>query len=218
MSNEATFEKVFFDELRTLNADLIPVFPERDAAARFLERLPKTYRSVQTETVARPWELVGLWFLHSGRFYEAVAIFWRLYQQMVEGQQKARCHKGMPLVWLSECYRALGFSVHAKRYLMLTLCEDAIREQGSITPNPSGIYFRLVWLYGLPDYELRRYASEFYKLSQEHFDIAVPTVDDREGVGWAVAPGQVITRRSLSDLLLALGASLSGPDSSEGKP
>ena len=49
----------------------------------------------------------------------------------------------------------LGFVVHAKRYLMLTLVEDALREQGVVTPNTSGVYFRLVWRQGLADVELR---------------------------------------------------------------
>jgi hypothetical protein len=55
---------------------------------------------------------------------------------------------------MSECYARLGYQVHAKRYLMLTLCEDALRANGEVSPNESGIYFRLVWGQGLPEEEL----------------------------------------------------------------
>lgn len=174
-------------ELTALDAALIPVLNDRASASRLLELLPAKYppSEIIKPNVARAWELVGLWFLNSGRVHEAVGLFWRLYQQMVDGQQAGRCHKGMPLVWLSECYARLGFPIHRKRYLMLTLCEDALLESGSVSPNTSGVYFRLVWHQGLSDHELRRYAAEFFKLSRELPDVAkypealLQRVDDR---------------------------------------
>jgi hypothetical protein len=99
--------------------------------------------------------------------HEALAIFSGLYQQMLAAQNPAtRVHKGMPLVWISDCFGRLGFPVHAKRYLMLTLCEDALRENGDVSPNTTGVYFRLVWGHGLPDAELRRYARQFFERAQ----------------------------------------------------
>ena len=77
---------------------------------------------------------------------------------------KQWCHKGMPIRWISDIYSQLGFPVLAKRYLMLTLCEDALREQGYVTPETTGVYFRLVWAHGVSDAELRRYAREFWRL------------------------------------------------------
>jgi hypothetical protein len=73
--------------------------------------------------------------------------------------------KGMPLVWISDSYATLGFRVLSKRYLMLTLCEDAIRERGKVSPDNTGGYFRLVWGHGISDFEFRRYAQEFWELS-----------------------------------------------------
>src|SRR5437773_9018916 len=35
--------------------------------------------------------------------YEALGLFWRLYQQMTVGQGSSRSHKGMPLVWMGDC-------------------------------------------------------------------------------------------------------------------
>jgi hypothetical protein len=87
---------------------------------------------------------------------------------MLEAQgTQGYVHKGLPLVWIADCFARMGFPVHAKRYLMLTLCEDAIRENGVVSPDTTGIYFRLVWVAGLPDAELRRYASRFSELSKE---------------------------------------------------
>jgi hypothetical protein len=157
------------EELRALDPELLPVFKEVDAASRLITDLPTRYPPAQ---VAQPpgdrmWELVGLHFLNAGRGHEALGIFWGLYQQMLEAQiGSTSIHKGMPLVWISECFSRIGLPVHAKRYLMLTLCEDALRQNGEVSPNTTGAYFRLVWGQGLPDEELRRYAGLFFELAQ----------------------------------------------------
>ena len=157
-------------ELAGLDSDLVPVFKQRDAAAQLLNILPAKYSpaDVSKSPGDRPWELAGLYFLTSGRVHEALSIFWALYQRMLESQASGdRIHKGMPLVWISDCFRQLGFPIHAKRYLMLTLCEDALRESGSVSPNTTGVYFRLVWGQGLSDDDLKRYALRFHQLAQD---------------------------------------------------
>jgi hypothetical protein len=133
-------------ELDALAPDLLPVLDQRDAASRLMTILGTRYTPAQ---VAQPpgdraWELAALYFFNSGRV-----------------------HKGMPLVWISDCFSHLGFPVHAKRYLMLTLCEDALREKGFVSPDNTGVYFRLVWGQGLPDEELRRCAAKFFELAEE---------------------------------------------------
>lgn len=155
-------------ELAGLDSGLPAILDERDSASRLLELLPTKYSpsALATEAGARAWELVGLWFLNTGRAHEALALFSRLYKQMMAGQDSARINKGLPLVWLSECYHRLGCPVLAKRYLMLTLCEDALRENGTVSPNTTGAYFRLVWRQGLSDSELKRYAKSFFDLAQ----------------------------------------------------
>ncbi len=50
---------------------------------------------------------------------------------------------------------------------MLTLCEDALEEQGIVPPNTTGVYFRLVWRQGLLHDELQRYARQFFDLAQK---------------------------------------------------
>jgi hypothetical protein len=156
------------EELNTLDGELIPLMAQRDAAARLTELLPRKFSpsDVTTANGLRVWELSGLYFLFSGRVHEALGVFWGLYERMLDAQSSTnRVHKGVPLVWISECYHQLGFPVHAKRYLMLTLCEDAIYGKGSVSTD-TGVYFRLVWRQGLSDRELQRYAREIYQAAQ----------------------------------------------------
>src|SRR6516225_2524629 len=80
----------------------------------------------------------------------------------------------MPLCWVGECFSKLGFPVHAKRYLTLTLCEDALRECGIVSPNITGAYFRLIWEQGLPNEEFRRYARQLFELAEKMPGDAAP--------------------------------------------
>ena len=163
-------------EVERLDAEVAPVLERRDGAAVLLKWLPEKFTPVEISQPGdhqRVWELVGCFYMNTGRQHEALAVFWALYQHMLSAQNSGtRVHKGMPLVWMSDCYARLGFRVHAKRFLMLTLCEDALAGSGSISAESSGVYFRLVWQHGLRDAELRRYASDFWQLCQEHSDVA----------------------------------------------
>jgi len=131
-------------EIESLDAELVPILAQTDSAWKLAELLPTKY---PPEIVAKPpgdraWELAGLYLLRAGRSHEALGLFWALYLQMLKAQEKSgRVHKGMPLVWMSDCFRQLGFPVHTKRYLMLTLCEDALQDKGIIRPEITGIYF-----------------------------------------------------------------------------
>jgi hypothetical protein len=76
--------------------------------------------------------------------------------------------KGMPLVWLADIYFSLGFATLSKRYLMLTLIEDAITLKGRIDPVQTGSYFRLAWKHGLTDNEIQRYSKKIYQIGKSH--------------------------------------------------
>jgi hypothetical protein len=97
------------------------------------------------DDASRLWELAGRFYLLRSRNHEALSVFAALYDAMLAAQDatRSRCHKGMPLVGMSDCYWETGFPVLAKRYLMLTLCEDALSCQGSVRPDDTGVYFRL---------------------------------------------------------------------------
>lgn len=161
-----------YQELKSLDPALLEMLEQRSSAALLLEQLPKRYAATNVAAEGREqraWEVVGLIHLFSGRVHEALAIFWQLYQHMLSAQQQTgQVHKGMPLVWISDCFTRLGFAVHAKRYLMLTLVEDALRERGVISPETTGTYFRLAWAYGLADQRLQGYAKQFFALAQKY--------------------------------------------------
>jgi hypothetical protein len=152
-----------------LDPTLLPLLEQRDGPARLLERLPIVYPpnavGPDYNAAQEAWDLTGVLYSTRGRHFEAMSLYTSLYYQMLRSQTAGRIHKGTPLVRLADSYSALGYPVHAKRYLMLTLCEDALRENGDVSPETTGIYFRLIWGSGLPEAELKRYARQFNDLA-----------------------------------------------------
>lgn len=164
-------QNTFWEELLTkLPKELWQFFAERDGAEQFVKKLPELFspEDVANEKSGkrRTWELVGLFYFNVGRFHEALLIFTYLYYHMLDAQERTRtwCCKAVPLVWMSECFLGMGAPFIAKRYLMLTLCEDAIaaKGDGSNLAKNTGVYFRLVWGSGLSDTALKNYAKMAY--------------------------------------------------------
>ena len=144
---------------------------ERDAATQMVALLGNrgSFKDYETGTgVAAVWESLVCLYRDRGRFHEALLIAFELYRSMLaaERQSNQRLHKGMPLVYMADAYGQLGYFAHEERYLMLTLCEDAIRGEGIVDPNITGIYFRLVWGLGYSDNQVSQYAKEFYRAYQ----------------------------------------------------
>lgn len=157
-----TTENNFRDEItRELNdklePNLLPLLEKRDGAALLAQALPGTYapeKIVEGSSECRAWELAGIYYLRQRRPHEALPLFSALYDHMLAGQGSGkRIHKGLPLIWIYECYLMMGFVALPKRYLMLTLIEDAISEKGKVSSESGGTYFRLVWRHGLADSE-----------------------------------------------------------------
>jgi hypothetical protein len=141
----------------------IPLLDRWDGAAELVASLTTHYHPADVATNeggARAWELCGLYFKNSGRFHDALAIFYGLYEHKLSYQISTGTwiNKGTPLIWISDCHRELRHPLHAKRYLMLTLCEDAISQQGYSSSN-SSIYPRMVVWYGVPQNEVVRYSN-----------------------------------------------------------
>lgn len=161
--------RIALDELKKeLPPEMAPLLDQRDGAARLVHELPRHFSPQELRRGRRGrrlWELVGIHYRNVKRHYEALSIFAGLYDRMLVAQEQTgeRVHKGMPLVWMRDSYLAIGFPAHAKRYMMLTLCDDAVTDKGKVDPA-KGCYFRLVWGHGLPDAELKRYAKEAYEL------------------------------------------------------
>ncbi|MBW2989966.1 restriction endonuclease [Candidatus Woesearchaeota archaeon] len=118
------------------------------------------------------WELIALFYRDTSRFYQAVQVISALYDKMCEHQVDSdeRIHKGMPLVWLRDFHLGLGHYVIAKRYAMLTLCEDAITNNGSTNIKDTGIYYRLALEHGLSHNKIISYAEKFFEISQNFPD------------------------------------------------
>ena len=157
------------ERLTKLAPHLIPLLNKIDAGAQLMAVLPTEFPPPHVVSPGgfEAWEQASLYLLNTQRTHEALDLFWALYLQMIKGQETTnRIHKGNPLVWMSECYFRLGFLAHSKRYLMLTLCEDAITEHGVIHPENTGVYFRLVWRHGFADKDVQQYAKKIFDLSK----------------------------------------------------
>lgn len=143
-------------------------------AAVLAEELP---RALSAEEVAkdgtnerRVWEWIGLHYRNRQIWHDAILIYASMYGHFLRHELETveRVHKGMPLVWLADSYAAIANIPQSKRYLMLTMIEDAITMAGVIDPAETGSYFRLVWRHGIPDIEVKRYAKETYEISEEN--------------------------------------------------
>ena len=51
---------------------------------------------------------------------------------------------------------------------MLALCEDAITGKGTVSPESTGVYFRLVWRLGMGDAMLQKYGMDANKSATEN--------------------------------------------------
>lgn len=150
----------------------IPILTQREGAPKIIARLRHDFTPKQVATATseqRVWETIGLFYLNSGRPHQAAEVFLALYEQMINFQQEKdeRVHKGMPLIWLRDLHLSLGHKVIAKRYAMLTLCEDSIRDytkHNKIDAEEGGTYFRLAYGHGMPDSEIRQHAEKIYNL------------------------------------------------------
>jgi hypothetical protein len=119
----------------------------------------------QSSPEQRIWELIGLAYINKHAFRETALVFKLLYDQMMKYQLDSgnRCHKGMPLCFLSDSYLYSGFPWLAKKYAMLTLIEDAIIQKGIATAQNTGVYLRLIWNYALTERAIDFYAKRIYE-------------------------------------------------------
>jgi len=140
---------------------------ERSSAADLVEAIAGTFSPSEVSDHKGDrqnlWVLIGLLYMSINRISTSLAVFKRLYDHILIAQEETntRYHKGVPLVWMSDCYDMLGYHATAQRHLMLTLVEDAIIKQGKLSFG-LGIYYRLVWTGLLSESEWRRYGQDAY--------------------------------------------------------
>src|SRR5271157_3648395 len=134
---------------------------QRDGAFRLVKVLEDSIDPSETaEGQCGVWDNCALFYLIQRRFHEALLIYVAMYAKLIDMQQTQdkRKHKGTPLVRISEIHGYMEHPLLAKRYIMLTLCEDAIATDGKIPIDNTGSYFRAVWQHGISDQEFHRYA------------------------------------------------------------
>jgi hypothetical protein len=162
-------EDILLPRLEKEAPDVAAAVMLTDAGARLTAVLRDKY-SLPIELGEKDivWDFAGLALQKQNRFFDALLVHWEHYQAAFRTQIEAerRRHKGTPLVRLCDCFDAIGFPIHAKRYLMLTLCEDAIFSKGAVSTD-TGIYPRLVWR-GIAQGTLNRYAQVLFELSETH--------------------------------------------------
>ncbi len=159
----------FEEEIKDLPKECRTLLEGRDGGWQLCDVLPKLYSPEDVgQRRTRHWEVCGLALLNGRRFHEAIAIFERLYLHMLDYEIQTQKHtmKGMPLVWMSDCHRHLGRPMMARRFIVLTLIEDAIACEGTVSPEQHGSYFRAAWVFGMPHNVITHYAKEAYRLFQ----------------------------------------------------
>lgn len=148
-------------------SEMDPSFPidirkaEPDAVVRLTSELAQRYPAITfTEMNYQRWTHCGDYFRIAGQHHQALLIYRSLCSHLhdVQTAQSKWWSKGTPLIWMSDCFFALQFHVHANRYAMLAHCEDAIGEKGKLNPN-LGVYWRAISRHGISHYDLERYAK-----------------------------------------------------------
>ena len=146
-----------------------PLMEERDGAPKIVNKLKELYPPDVVSRVGEQqntWQYIALFYRDTNRLHQAIQVISNLYYHMItfQIQSNTQTHKGMPLIWMRDFHLSLGHSVIAKRLAMLTLCEDAIRDQGKVNADESGTYFRLAYEHGMSDREIERYIQRAYEI------------------------------------------------------
>jgi hypothetical protein len=111
------------------------VLGERDGAFKVIDVLRRSFDPKETpDGQCGIWDGCARYYAVQGRVHEALSIYNAMYAKLMDMQETfgTRLHKGTPLVRMSEMHSYMGHPLISKRYLMLTLCEDAISSQGII--------------------------------------------------------------------------------------
>ena len=157
--------------------ELVAMLNEPDGGYRLAVELPVRFTPdsvvIPEKSPQTVWASLANMLMKSGRFFDAIAVYDALYMHMLKYQQtsKKRTHMGMPLVWISECFFNMNYPIHAKRYLMYTLCEDAVAYGPTKRASGSGVYFRAVWHHGMSDQLVTEYTRAAH---QAHLDLGEP--------------------------------------------
>lgn len=170
--------KIDFDQ--RVSIDLKQLFEKRDGGHLLAERLNNIINdeaviTKEDNSIQLTWESIGLMLFVLRRYQESIDIFYTIFKKMLRWQITSNrwTHKAMPLVWISDNFRQLGYITLAKKFAMLTLVEDSIRdytENKNLNIEEGGIYFRLKYQYGMSHSDILKYSKQYF----DNFDASNP--------------------------------------------
>lgn len=176
---------------------------------------PKINNSLQSNKYDRAWdawETVGLYYLMQDRPVEALSVFTRWYDELLDIQKlhNVRLHKGKPLVLISDCYWFMDWPSHSKRFLMCALIEDIKTDSGNIRDD-RGAVFRAKWRHQLSQLFLEEIAQKV-QINSTDFEQYPDAVLQNLPFGWQneipsvrESRAYVINRCYVNDMLDCLG-------------
>lgn len=152
----------------------IEILSKRDGVYHLIKALEEDFTPEDlitksgNESNQNLWQNIGLYLKNAKRYYESIEVFFSLYKKMIQWQinENKWTHKAMPLVWISDCFLLLGYRSIAKRFMMLTMVDDSIRDirdKGSLLIDKGGTYFRLRYYYGMAHEEIMHYSQRAYE-------------------------------------------------------
>ena len=171
-----TVPSIFWGLYEGLPMHYWEIFKLKDGAQKFLEKIKEEYAddNIISDNAQKIWQAGALFYrYYQSQYHQAIKIMQALYESMLDYQIANKCwtHKAMPLVFIRDFYMSLSNPVLAKRFMMLALCDDSIRdfqENGRLNKDGGGTYFRLSYYHGMSDQEIDRYAKEIYEIYKKY--------------------------------------------------
>ena len=141
----------------------------RNGMNYLIEYLQKKYNTneiVNDDKIKYEWIGLSLFYrYYNNQYPNALALCNKLYEIMIKYQidNDIWVHKGLPLVFIRDYYILMNCPVMAKRYAMLTLCEDSIgdyRSIGKLKKNEAEIYSKLTYYHKMTENEIDNYFKQ----------------------------------------------------------
>ncbi len=129
----------------------------------------------QSLEAQKAWDQFGRHYGRNGQHYTALYLYRALYSHMarfqVSEKRRRRVDKRLPLIRMADSHEKIGNRWHARRNLMLALCEDAVTHNGE--KGGEGVHFRLAWVCGLRDEQVTKYTKQAFEESKRRPEITL---------------------------------------------
>ena len=140
----------------------------RDGSDRICELIPEYSEKMSATDLKISeslWGMIGFYYRLQTKYHDAINIYNTHYNYLCKrslSTEEEWFAKSTPLVWMYDCFNLIGFRSIAKRFIMLTLIEDAIAHEGIIKPT-SGVYPRLVKPIEFSESLVNKFGEQAYK-------------------------------------------------------